>query len=621
MNSVCRTIPRLINNKGWIMQNRHVVIARQYLIFLLILVSALAAPVFSATKTPLPADEAFVLSVAVEKPDLLNIKWHIAPKYYLYRQRMHFAFEPKLIADIRLPQGELKQDPNHGQYEVYAGDIIIPVALRTSAHSIKLTVDYQGCSLEGFCYPPTQKTLNLNLTGQDAGGGNTQVLQTESPVSFQSLLKDQNGVRALFASKQLGVMLLIFAGLGLLLAFTPCVLPMIPILTSIIVGHKQPVSTSRAFLLSVSYVMGSSITYALAGMAAAMMGGSLQAWLQQPWIIIFVSSLFAVLAFSLFGLYDLRLPRALQNRITAVSRRQEGGNYSGVFIMGMVSTLIVSPCVTAPLVGVLMYIAETGNMALGAGALFAMGIGMGIPLIVIGVTTGKWLPRRGPWMYAVQCLFGVMMMGMAFWLLSRIASLVVVLKFFSVMLLAASFYLMVSVSCFQLSRQVRRGLAAGAGIAGVLLLTVVTLPGVMSRLSPAQANTVAVNSFTIVHNVADLDQQLAKAQAAHRPVLLDFYADWCESCVVMDKTVFSKPEVMKNLDRFTLLRADLSANSADDEILLKNFDVIAPPTVLFFNNQGQEVNSQRIVGELTKNEFMTRINTFITASCDKNVAC
>ncbi|WP_172622695.1 protein-disulfide reductase DsbD [Aquicella siphonis] len=604
------------------MQYSKAELAKQCLFIIVLAVSWLVAgPAFSATKTPLPADKAFVLTVSVEQSNLLNIKWHIAPQYYLYRQRMHFTFDPKLIADIRLPQGEVKQDPKHGQYEVYSGDVNIPVALQTSAKTIQLTVDYQGCSLEGFCYPPSQKTLTLDLSGQSGmAGGAAQTLQPPQS-SFQSLLTDQNGVRTLLASKQMGVMLLIFAGLGLLLAFTPCVLPMIPILTSIIVGHKQPVSTGKAFMLSVSYVMGSSITYAFAGMAAALMGGSLQAWMQQPLIIILVSALFVLLAFSLFGFYDLRLPRELQNRITSVSRKQEGGTYVGVFIMGMVSTLIVSPCVTAPLVGVLMYIAETGNMALGGGALFAMGLGMGIPLVVIGVTAGKWLPRRGPWMYAVQRFFGLLMIGMAVWLLSRVSSPAVILKFISVMLLAAAVYLGVYLPRFEGSKRMKRGFGLASGIAGVLLFTVVSLPAVMTHLSPARQSTLATNSFTIVHDLADLNQQLAKAQAAHRPVLLDFYADWCESCVVMDKTVFSEPGVMKNLSRFILLRADLSANNAADEAMLKNYDVIAPPTVLFFNNQGQEVNSHRIVGELTANEFMTRINTFITASCDKNVAC
>ncbi|MCW5584073.1 MAG: protein-disulfide reductase DsbD, partial [Gammaproteobacteria bacterium] len=461
-------------------------------------------------------------------------------------------------ADVRFPQSQLKQNPNHIGEEVYSGQVTIPVALQTMNQQIQLSVDYQGCSERGFCYPPMSKTYQLDLTNHAALPAQGDHHLSAFYSSFRALLTDQNDVHHLFSSQSLGVMLLIFAGLGLLLAFTPCVLPMIPILTSIIVGHKQPVSTKKAFLLSSTYVLGASITYAMVGIVAALMGNSLQAWLQQPWIIAMVSILFVILSLSLFGLYDLRLPRYWQNHITAISRKQEGGTYIGVFIMGIVSTLIVSPCVTAPLVGVLMYIAQSGNVVLGAGALFVMSVGMGMPLIAIGVSTGKWMPRRGPWMNAVQKTFGVLMLCMAAWLFSRVVSF---------------------------------------------------------------PESTAASSFVVVHNEKDLHQQLINAQALRKPVLLDFYADWCESCVSMDKKVFNEPSVRHVLNQFVLLRADLSANNADDAALLKTYNVIAPPTVLFFNHQGQEVNSHRIVGELSAQEFMTRINTFITASCDKKVTC
>lgn len=502
---------------------------------------------FAVTK-PLPADQAFALSVSMDNANKVNVHWQIAKDYYLYRQKIHFDFEPKVAADFQLPPGQLKKD----EHEVYTGDVNIPVALNTQMKTVQFKVDYQGCSDKGFCYPPMQQVMTLNLAANSVMPVN----------SLSSLLTDQNSVRDLLGSQSLGVMLLIFGGLGLLLAFTPCILPMIPILTSIIVGHKQPVSTKKASLLSSTYVLGSALTYAAAGMIAASMGGSLQVWLQQPWIIALVGGLFILLSLSLFGVYDLRLPGKLQNRITAISRKQQGGTYAGAFVMGMVSTLIVSPCVTAPLVGVLMYIADSGNMALGAGALFAMGIGMGIPLILIGTSAGKWLPKRGRWMILVQKAFGVLMLGMALWMFSRVYA-------------------------------------------------------VANPYSDVQTNS----SFTLVHNMQDLNHQLMIAQASGKPVILDFYADWCESCVDMDKNVFSMQDVLHGLNKFVLLRADLSRNTAADEDLLRNFDVIAPPTVLFFNNQGQEVNSHRIVGELNAKDFMTRINTFITASCDKKMTC
>lgn len=567
---------------------------------------------------PLSADKAFAFTTTIDSTRTMSVKWQIAPGYYLYRQRIHFAFTPNLKAQIHFPQGKIQQDRGHDPYEVYAGDISIPIVFQTEVQKVQLKVDYQGCSERGFCYPPAHQTVMLDFTNKLLPQNNQVKPPPQFQGSLQTLLTDQNGVRDLLNSQRLSVMLLLFAGLGFLLAFTPCVLPMIPILTSIIVGHKQPVSTGRAFLLSSTYVLGSSITYALAGMMAASMGSSLQAWLQQPWIIGMVSGLFILLSFSLFGMYELRLPRYWQNRITAISHKQQGGTYLGVFVMGAVSTLIVSPCVTAPLVGVLMYIAESGNIMLGAGALFAMGIGMGLPLIVIGVSTGKWLPKRGPWMKLIQYLFGIMMLGMALWLLSRVFATIALLKWGAMLLIGVALFFGFYQSQLEEPRVQNRRIAWKTGLTGVFLMVLINTPFVRNSIS---SHDIASRSFKIVHNVADLDQQLLIAQASHKPVMLDFYADWCESCIVMDKKVFSLPDVINSLNHFVLLRADLSKNNTADELLLKQYDVVAPPAVLFFNNHGREVNSHRIVGELNPQEFMTRINTFITASCDTKVTC
>lgn len=558
---------------------------------------------------PLTADKAFEISIVANASTKLTMQLKTAPGYYLYRDKFNFSFDPKVTADIHYPQGETKQDLNHGQYQIYTGEINIPLVLQTHAQKVKVTIDYQGCSDRGFCYPPMHKTVTVDLPW------NTNVAATmtsTSSPSMQSLLTDQNGVRAILASQNMFILLMIFAGLGILLAFTPCILPMIPILTGIIVGHKQAVSTKKAFFLSLTYVLGASITYALAGMLAAYMGSSLQATLQQPWIIAIVSGMFVILSLSLFGVYDLHLPRKWQNSITSLSRKQEGGTYLGVFIMGMVSTLVVSPCVTAPLVGVLMYIAETGNMALGAGSLFFMGLGMGIPLIMIGMTAGKWLPRRGPWMLGVQYIFGVIMLAMAAWLLSRVVSIHTLMIFFAVLLFAAALF-------FGLYRA-KRTIGLVTAVLAISLMTVMKMPSMMEHLNLAHEKQ-SSNLFVVVHNMDELNKQLSLAQAKGMPVMLDFYADWCESCKSMDKKVFAQPEVVNNMNKFVLLRADLTSNTAENEALLKKFDVIAPPTVLFFNNFGHEVNSHRIVGELDAVEFLSRIDTFITASCDKNMSC
>lgn len=563
-------------------------------------------------QAPLALDQAFIFSISEKTPNQIKAEWKIAPGYYLYRDRLHFSFDPKVTTDIRLPQGHQKLKSDDKFEEVYSGSLTIPITFRASEENVKLKVEYQGCSERGFCYPPIEKTVSLNLN---------QAKQTPSSYhALQTLLSDQNSIRDLFNAQSVAMMMLIFLGLGLLLAFTPCILPMIPILTSIILGHQQPIKTRKALMLSTTYVLGASLTYAGAGMLAAYLGRSLQVWLQQPWIIVVVSGLFLVLSLSLFGIYDLRIPNYWQNRITAISRQQQGGTYVGVFIMGMISTLIVSPCVTAPLIGVLMYIADSGNPLLGASALFVMSIGMGIPLIVLGTSAGKWMPHRGPWMIVIQKMLGILMVMMAMWLLSRVASWSTILIYSSAIFLTGIlYYIFVHRKGSHHPLAYRLGFVSG-------LLVIFILGGIrIGSVQPIKTSEIAFNhrlqSFKVIRSVNDLDQQLAVAKSLGKPVMVDFYADWCESCVVMDKHVFTQSKVMQQLSPFILLRADLSANNANDEALLKQYEVIAPPTVLFFNNQGSEVVGHRIVGELNAGEFLTRVHTFFTSKCDTQLMC
>jgi thiol:disulfide interchange protein DsbD len=582
-------------------------------LFSILLLVCFAANAFAIThRKPLSPEEAFVLTVKVNHANEATVEWHIAKGYYLYRQRLHISLIPNTNAEILYPQGQMKQDSGRGRYEVYTGKLSIPILLQTSVASTQLSIDYQGCSESGFCYPPMHNNIMLTF--------NDQASSASSPASFKELLTDQNGVRALFGSQHFSMMLLIFTGLGLLLAFTPCVLPMVPILTSIIVGQKQGVNTRKAFFLSAAYVLGSSITYAMAGVIAALMGNSLQAWLQQAWIIAIVSGLFVLLAFSLFGFYDLNISRYWQNRVSVINNKQKSGTFFGVFIMGMVSALIVSPCVTAPLVGVLMYIAETGDVVLGASALFALGMGMGIPLLLVGVSAGKLLPKSGPWMEAMKKIFGVLMLCMAIWILSRVAGPATLLIFSGIVLLGIAIYLAVT-----LPRRLEKQTWMRPFGYAIALLSFTFMAG--GFVTPTILNgwissrSEIANAFTVVRNVSELSQQLESATASHKPVILDFYADWCESCITMDKKVFNVPAVQQALKDFVLLRADLTANNAADEAILKKFDIVAPPTVLFFNNQGLEVNKHRIVGEVDEKEFTTRLNTFITGSCDKKLHC
>lgn len=578
--------------------------------------SAFAAP--EVDTVPLRPEQAFQLSVSFIRPNVVVAAWHIAPGYYLYVKRTKITFAPNQNIDISYPQGELKYDEEHGRYEVYSGDVSVPITLPKGYSPSTMSINYQGCSQDGFCYPPMNKNFMLNMDNLTASEISDIGNMTPQAPSFKSLLTDQNNVEALMKHRHMAVMLLIFAALGLLLAFTPCVLPMIPILTSIIIGQKHMPGTRKAFFLSATYVFGMAITYACAGLLAASLGSSLQVWLQKPIIIAIVAGFFVLLALSLFGLYELRFSRRWQNWISAWSNKHEGGTFLGVFFMGVLATLVVSPCVTAPLVGVLIYIGQTGNLMFGASALFVMGLGMGVPLLLIGMSAGKWLPKSGPWMKAVKELFGIFMVAMAIWLLSRVVSQAVTLVLFGLLFIGAAGFVGLYLPRLIRLRNINRTVGFAAGLVGIFLV----FNGVNTMLIPqivtAQAHS---HSFTIVHNIEDLNKQLSLARAANQPIVLDFYADWCASCVEMDKHVFNVTDVQQALNNFVLLRVDLSENTDADNEILKRFGVIAPPTVLFFNNAGQEVNSRRIVGELDKNEFLMRVDSFITASCDKKVTC
>lgn len=590
-------------------------------LFIMISVSSYAIPY---NKIPLSAGQAFKFSVMLSGSQQITAHWQIAPHHYLYRDRIRFSFEPNMPVTIHFPVAEVKQ-LDEATTQVYSGKLSIPIDLQTTANKIKLRVEYQGCSTEKFCYPPIQHTILLDLSTKRTVTTSSQpikdnidksISQTATrqdviqPKSLGSLLTDQRGVTKLFESYNLLLLLLMFMGLGLLLAFTPCVLPMIPILMSIILGQKKPLNTKKAFMLSLSYVLGSAIIYAFAGMLAAIVGSSLQAWLQKPWIIAATSGLFVLLALSLFGLYDLHPPKWLHRRIAHMSNKQQAGTYFGVFSMGMISSLIVSPCVTAPLVGVLLYISHTGDLLLGATALFVMGVGMGMPLLVIGTSAGKLLPKSGPWMVAVKKVFGILMLAMAIWLLSRVISENTAMFLWLMLLLGIAIFFSFYLPRLLGRHILNRSFAIILGFASIVTFLMISgiIPPRLLNVDLTQKININKNLFTIVRDSIELKKELNLAQAQGRPVILDFYADWCESCIIMDRNVFQQPEVQRVLTNFVLLRVDLTANTAADEAILKTYNVIAPPTVLFFNAQGQEINSQRIVGEVNAKEFLTRVD-------------
>ncbi len=565
-----------------------------------------------ANAQPLPPDQAFQVSVSVDKnKNQVLTTWSVAPGYHLYADRMQFEFSPTLLFSPSLPTKTAE-----GYYE---NTFEIPIKVSpVNAGSFSLIIHYQGCASEGFCYPPTVKVFNVNLLA-----GKT----TNTKTSFSRLLTNQYSVQSVLSHQTLLALLAIFFGLGFLLALTPCVLPMIPILAGIIIGQRENGNQWRAFILSLLYVLGMSFAYAFAGMIAALAGESLQVLVQQPVFIITGSIIFLMLALSLFEVYALPQPKRWHQKVQRWSAHHESGTYIGVFLMGLVATLMVSPCVTAPLVGVLMYIGQTGNVLLGITALFVLGLGMGVPLIIAGVFAGRWMPKSGPWMEAVTKFFGLMMLAMSIWLLTRLLSAKTELVLWVAYLIFCVSYF---VCCFP-NRQSKKSVFMRFCFLIILFAIILTLMSGLKEVSRFIDKTLGLNYsetgmktakiFQFVNSIQELDAALIKAKQAGKPVMLDFYAEWCESCIEMDREIFSQNAMLAVLNQFVLLRVDMTDNSEDVQAIMKRYHVIAPPTLLFFDREGHEVMSRRIVGSITVQEFMERMRSFKFAKCDVHYQC
>ncbi|HVY53794.1 MAG TPA: protein-disulfide reductase DsbD [Gammaproteobacteria bacterium] len=575
---------------------------------ILLILSFILITVAHGEEKPLPASEAFVFTTFLEKNNRLALEWKITPGYYLYQDKFKIESSPNVKAT-----GWPKAHLNHGS-RVYEGLVHVSMPLAAKAN-YSITVKYQGCSSSGFCYPPVKKVIQLSFPFAQAGLEQAPLLTIQDgrglPTANTSsdLLNDQAAAKDFMGSHNLWVIWLCFLGLGMLLAFTPCSLPMIPILSSIIIGKHQKNNT-KAFFLSLSYVLGVAVTYAIAGIAIAWLGSSVQASLQNGWVIGSFSLLFVMLAASMLGWFDVSLPARLQQKIMGWQQKPQAGTYAGVFLMGCLSTLVVSPCVTAPLVGVLTYVTETGNLWLGGSALFALGLGMGLPLLAVGFSAGKYLPQSGPWMEAIKKIFGFMLLGMAIWMASRIMPEGLSLFMWAALFMAGAVY------CFFFTEELSlRGRRNAYAMGTVLLVYGFTLfVGVAldytSPLYPFEKWVLRQETsrlaFTEIKNMQQLNQLFQEAKQNKKPVVLDFYADWCESCRALEKTVLSKPEVQQALQSYVLLRANVSSNNAFDNELLKRYNVVAPPTFLFFNSEGRELAEKRIVGEVGQQIFLAK---------------
>ena len=544
------------------------------------------------------------------------MRFEIARGYYLYRDKLRFAAvdtagEAVTLGQPRLPAGKEKVDDAFGRVEVYYREakVLLPVP-RSTADALPLTlkVTSQGCAEAGICYPPQQQTLTLQLPPPAAGDGKALSAASADSAGDAGDAGDESGrIAALLRGASFWAILGSFFGFGLLLALTPCMLPMLPILSGIIVGSRgkgaAAVSRGRSFALSLAYVLGMALTYAAAGVAAGLSGTLLSAALQTPWALGTFALIFVVLAGSMFGFYELQLPSALQSRASEGASHLRGGSLPGVAAMGALSALIVGPCVAAPLAGALLYIGQSGDALLGGAALFVMALGMGVPLLAVGVSAGTLLPKAGAWMEMVNKLFGIILLGVAAWLVSPLLPPAALLAAWGVLLIVPAVYLH---AIDPLPAQARGGRRLAKGAALVLLLygaalLVGALSGARDPLQPLaglRGNAVEIRPlpFVRVASVAELDARLAEAAARGQPAMLDFYADWCITCKEMERDSFADARVRERLAGWLLLQADVTANSDADKALLQRFQLFGPPGIVFFDRQGNEIAGRRVVG-------------------------
>jgi thiol:disulfide interchange protein DsbD len=578
----------------------------------------------------LDPDIAFSPDIIVETPTELQVRWIIAEGYYLYRDKTSITLidgQGVTLGTTELPDGKVKHDEFFGDVQVYYDEVRARVPLQRTAGGttdITLQLGYQGCAEKGICYPPIKKQLPVTLPVMGPGDttatappdstANTQSasISSTSQDDFASVLKDSSLIWAV----------LFFFAAGVLLAFTACMYPMIPILSSIIVGQGDKVTTGRGFFLSLVYVEAIAVTYAVIGIVSAQVGAGVQAFFQNPWILSFFALVFVALALSMFGFFNLQLPAALQSKLSTTSNRLQGGTLFGVAAMGILSALIVGPCAGPVLIGALIYTSQSGDYLTGALAMFALGNGMGAPLLVIGASGGKLLPKAGGWMDTVKAVFGVILLGVAILMLERILPGPVTLMLWALLLIIPAIYLRALDALPEDAsgwRRLWKGLGIAMLIYGVILIIGATT-GARDPLNPLRnittAATVSGNGeqstrhlpFQRIKSVADFQQALQKSTAAGKPVMLDFYADWCTYCLKMEDYTFSDAGVQAALAGTTLLQADVTANDSEDLALLNHFKLFAPPAILFFDAEnGQEQRKHRMVGFMDADDFLEHL--------------
>ncbi|MHA3510710.1 protein-disulfide reductase DsbD [Yersinia enterocolitica] len=535
----------------------------------------------------IPVDQAFAFDFR-QQGDQLTLSWQIHPDYYLYRQQIKIVPNNATLGAFTLPEGIAHHDEFYGEVAIFKQQLTLKIPITQAGEQASVSVTYQGCAEAGFCYPPETRVVPLSAI--TASSSTATVTDTISPAT--------NNATPVAAELPFSPLWALLIGIGI--AFTPCVLPMYPLISAIILGREKPHSQRRILLLAIVYVQGMALTYTLLGLVVAAAGLQFQAALQHPYVLIGLSALFVLLALSMFGLYSLQLPSSLQTRLVQWSSSQRGGSLAGVFAMGALAGLICSPCTTAPLSAILLYIAQSGNMLAGGGTLYLYALGMGIPLVIVTLFGNKLLPRSGPWMQYVKEAFGFVILALPVFLLERVLGDVWGLRLWS--LLAIAFFGW----AFILSLKAHSGWARAFQLLLLAALLIAARPlQDWAFGSPTQQSEIKHLAFK---QVADLPQlQAALAQAKGKPVMLDLYADWCVACKEFEKYTFSDEQVQRQLADTVLLQADVTANSAEHAALLKELNVLGLPTILFFDAQGNEIPTARVTGFMNASGFLLHL--------------
>jgi len=545
----------------------------------------------------LTPEAAFRFSAQMVDAKTVEVSYVIADGYHMYREHFHFRSEGANLGVPEFPTGQIKFDENFGKdVETYSHSVRIRLPVEASGN-FKLIATGQGCADRGLCYPPADNVAELSGT---AAGKVVRAVVSAASANDSASTSDKIG--AALKSGKLLTILSLFLLLGIGLSLTPCVLPMVPILSAIIVGEGAQSNRARGLLLSATYALGMALVYTALGVAAGLLGEGLSATLQNPWVLSLFALLMSALALSMFDIYQLQVPSALQSRLTRASGQQGGGRLAGVFLMGAISALIVGPCVAAPLAGALVYISQTRDVLLGGSALFAMAIGMSVPLLLIGVSAGAFLPRAGKWMDVIKRFFGVLMLATAWWMVASILPAWVYVAGWALLGVGYGAYLLWGAA----AHWIVRGFGLIFAALGLLQLVSVATGG-RDALAPlshlaSKGEASAAVKFVRIKSSAELDAALA--QNSGKPAMLDFYADWCVSCKEMERFTFADARVREQLSQILLLQIDVTANNADDRAMLKRFELFGPPGIILFDRQGRELAAKRVIGFQSAEQFL-----------------